>query len=75
MLSVREIDRKRVQDKDLILKEMKGLLPSKTTLPKQKAANSQKGFDHTVQSGETISAIISAYNAELKRQGATKRIA
>ena len=72
--SVREIDRKRVQDKDLILKEMKGLLRSKLTLPKPKATNSQKGFDHTVQSGETISAIISAYNAELKRQGATKRI-
>jgi predicted nucleic acid-binding Zn-ribbon protein len=72
--SVREIDRKRVQDKDLILKEMKGLLRSKPTLPKPKATDSQKGFDHTVQSGETISAIISAYNAELKRQGATKRI-
>ena len=72
--SVREIDRKRVQDKDLILKEMKGLLRSKPTLPKPKAANSQKGFEHTVQPGETISAIISAYNAELKRQGATKRI-
>ena len=72
--SVREIDRKRVQDKDLILKEMKGLLRSKPTLPKPKATDSQKGFDHTVQSGETISAIISAYNAELKRQGTTKRI-
>ena len=72
--SVREIDRKRVQDKDLILKEMKGLLRSKPSLPKPKATDSQKGFDHTVQSGETISAIISAYNAELKRQGATKRI-
>ena len=72
--SVREIDRKRVQDKGLILKEMKGLLRSKPTLPKPKATDSQKGFDHTVQSGETISAIISAYNAELKRQGATKRI-
>ena len=72
--SVREIDRKRVQDKDLILKEMKGLLRSKPTLPKPKATDSQKGFDHTVQSGETISAIISAYNAELKRQGSTKRI-
>ena len=72
--SVREIDRKRVQDKGLILKEMKGLLRSKPTLPKPKATDSQKGFDHTVQSGETISAIISAYNAELKRQGSTKRI-
>ncbi len=72
--SVREIDRKRVQDKDLILKEMKGLLRSNPTLPKPKATNSQKGFDHTVQPGETISAIISAYNAELKRQGAAKRI-
>ena len=72
--SVREIDRKRVQDKDLILKEMKGLLRSKPSIPKPKATDSQKGFDHTVQSGETISAIISAYNAELKRQGATKRI-
>ena len=70
--SIREVDRKRVQDKDLILKEMKALLRSgssggKTT---KTSPNSKKSFEHTVQKDETISAIIAAYNADLKSQGA-----
>jgi septal ring factor EnvC (AmiA/AmiB activator) len=74
--SIREVDRKRVQDKDLILKEMKALLRSgsssgRTTKP---SPNSKKSFEHTVQKDETISAIIAAYNADLKSQGAKKRI-
>ncbi len=77
--SIREVDRKRVQDKDLILKEMKALLRSgsigtRTTKPPKPPHNPQKGFDHTVQAGETISAVIAAYNDELKSQGAKKRI-
>ena len=77
--SIREVDRKRVQDKDLILKEMKALLRSgsigtRTTKPPKPPLNPQKGFDHTVQAGETISAVIAAYNDELKSQGAKKRI-
>ncbi|MBT3842308.1 MAG: LysM peptidoglycan-binding domain-containing protein, partial [Verrucomicrobia bacterium] len=74
--SIREVDRKRVQDKELILKEMKALLRSgssgvTTTKP---SSSSQKSFEHTVQKNETISAIIAAYNTDLKSQGAKKRI-
>jgi septal ring factor EnvC (AmiA/AmiB activator) len=77
--SIREIDRKRVQDKDLILKEMQALLRSgssggRTTKPPNIPHNSQQSFEHTVLDGETISAIITAYNAKLKSQGAKKRI-
>lgn len=74
--SIREIDRKRLQDKDLILKEMKALLrsaPAGTKSPPV-TPQSQKGFDHPVEAGETISAIIGAYNIKLKSQGVTKRI-
>ena len=74
--SIREVDRKRVQDKELIIKEMKALLRSgssgvTTTKP---SSSSQKSFEHTVQKNETISAIIAAYNTDLKSQGAKKRI-
>lgn len=74
--SIREVDRKRVQDKDLILKEMKALLRSgssggRTT---KTSPNPKKSFEHTVQKDETISAIIAAYNADIKSKGAKKRI-
>ena len=74
--SIREIDRKRLQDKDLILKEMKTLLRSTParTKPPTVTSQSQKGFDHTVEAGETISAIIEAYNTQLKSKGVKKRI-
>ena len=74
--SIREVDRKRVQDKDLILKEMQAFLRTGTTVDKPPAVapRSEKGFDHIVEEGQTISAIIAAYNAKLKEQGAKKRI-
>jgi len=74
--SIREIDRKRLQDKDLILKEMKTLLRSTParTKPTTVTSQSQKGFDHPVEAGETISAIIEAYNTQLKSKGVKKRI-
>ena len=74
--SIREVDRKRIQDKDLILKEMQALLRSTPTGAKPPTAppHSEKGFDHTVEAGQTISAIIAAYNTKLKKQGAKKRI-
>ena len=74
--SIREIDRKRLQDKDLILKEMKALLrpPPAGTKSPTVTSKSQKGFDHTVEAGETISAIIAAYNTQLKSKGVKKRI-
>ncbi len=74
--SIREIDRKRIQDKDLILKEMQALLRSVPTgaKPPATALHPEKGFDHTVEAGQTISAIIAAYNTKLKSQGVKKRI-
>jgi len=74
--SIREVDRKRIQDKDLILKEMQALLRSTPTgaKPPTAPAHSEKGFDHTVEAGQTISAIIAAYNTKLKRQDVKKRI-
>jgi len=77
--SIREVDRKRSADKELILKEMKSLvrnIPKKrpNTTPATPAPQSDKGFEHSVQSGETISAIIAAYNEVLKSQGAKNRI-
>ena len=77
--TIREVDRKRLADKELILKEIRSFAsksirsrpsPSQTTKP----VKPQKGFDHSVQSGETISAIISAYNEQLKSEGVKKRI-
>ncbi len=74
--SIREVDRKRVQDKDLILKEMKALLRSGSSGGRtaKTSPNPIKSFEHTVQKNETISAIITAYNADLKTQGSKKRI-
>ena len=74
--SIREVDRKRVQDKELILKEMQAFLRTGATGAKPPAAapRSEKGFNHIVEGGQTISAIIAAYNTKLKEQGANKRI-
>lgn len=74
--SIREVDRKRLQDKELILKEMKDLLRSGSSGGRTTKAppNPQKSFEHTVQKDETISAIITAYNEDLETQGAKKRI-
>ena len=77
--TIREVDRKRLSDKELILKEIRSFAskstrsrsaPSQTTKP----VKPQKGFEHSVQNGETISAIISAYNEQLKNEGVKKRI-
>ena len=77
--TIREVDRKRSADKELILKEMKSLVRNipksrPNTAPLAATPRSEKGFEHSVQSGETISAIIAAYNDVLKSQGAKKRI-
>ena len=74
--SIREVDRKRVQDKDLIIREMQAFLQTGKTefKPPSPASRSEKGFDHVVESGQTISAIIAAYNSKLKEQGVIKRI-
>ena len=79
--AIREVDRKRSADKELILKEIKNIARNSnnnsrptTTTPSTTNRKPQKGFEHTVQSGETISAIIAAYNEQLKIEGGKKRI-
>tara|TARA_B100000686_G_C16716971_1_gene932637 strand:+ start:851 stop:1453 length:603 start_codon:yes stop_codon:yes gene_type:complete len=81
--AIREVDRKRSADKELILKEIRNIARNSnnnnsrpiTTTPSTTNRKPQKGFEHTVQSGETISAIIAAYNEQLKIEGSKKRIA
>ncbi len=79
--AIREVDRKRSADKELILKEIRNIARNSnsnsrpiTTTPSTTNRKPQKGFEHTVQSGETISAIIAAYNEQLKIEGSKKRI-
>ena len=76
--TIREVDRKRSADKELILKEIRSIAKSSirniAAPPQHTKPVTQKGFDHTVQNGETISAIISAYNEQLKKDGVKKRI-
>ena len=60
--SIREVDRKRVGDKELILKEIRSLIGKapaggkKSSAPKI-SAKPEKYFQHKVVSGETISTI------------------
>ena len=76
--TIREVDRKRSADKELILKEMKNLVRNIQESTQHDSSGThaafEKGFEHSVQGGETISAIIAAYNDVLKSQGAKKRI-
>ena len=77
--SIREVDRKRVGDKELILKEIRSLInkaPAVGNKPKppKVSAKPEKYFEHKVVSGETISTIVAAYNADLKERGDKKMI-
>jgi len=65
--SIREVDRKREADRELILSEIKkaskavAAPPAPTAQPSAPAAS---GFKYTVQSGDTLSAIVAAYRRE-----------
>ena len=77
--SIREVDRKRVGDKELILKEIRSLINKATAVgnkpkPPKVSAKPEKYFEHKVVSGETISTIVIAFNAALKKQGYKKMI-
>ena len=77
--SISEVDRKRVEDKELILREIRSLLnkpPAVGNKPKPPniSAKPEKYFKHEVVSGETISTIVIAYNAALKKGGYKKMI-
>jgi nucleoid-associated protein YgaU len=72
---VREVDRKRADDRDLILKEIEKLGRTiasgggATTRPRvnpdpprteTRPASTEKGFEYTIQSGDTLSSIVTA---------------
>jgi LysM repeat protein len=74
---VQEIDKKRQADRELILKQLEnlgklGAAPSRKAPPAVPAADDttsatatpQKGYEHKVEAGETISAIAKAYQAQ-----------
>jgi hypothetical protein len=77
--SIREVDRKRVGDKELILKEIRSLISKAPAVgnkpkPPKVSAKPEKYFEHEVISGEVISTIVAAFNAQLKKRGDKKMI-
>ncbi|MST00551.1 MAG: LysM peptidoglycan-binding domain-containing protein [Pedosphaera sp.] len=78
-----ELDKKRLADRELILNEMAKMAKTLTsggtfTRPKLPADTNTthipppvpvKGFEHAIEQGESLLAIIGAYNAEFKKQG------
>ena len=77
--SIREVDRKRIGDKELILKEIRSLLnkaPAVGNKPKppKVSAKPEKYFKHTVKPGQTISEIVDAFNENLIEIGSKKKI-
>lgn len=80
-LSVKEAEKNREADKKLFIKKFEELrrlilsTPTKSTPARSTPpAPNQRGVEHKVESGETLSAIMDAYNAELKRRGSKARI-
>ena len=77
--SIREVDQKRVGDKELILREIRSLInkaPAVGNKPKppKVSAKPEKYFEHQVKSGEVISTIVAAFNAKLKKRADKKMI-
>ena len=77
--SIREVDRKRVGDKELILREIRSLInkaPAVGNKPKppKVSAKPEKYFEHTVKPGQTISEIVDAFNEKLIETGVKKKI-
>lgn len=74
---IQEVDRKRESDKDLILAEIKTIgktlsAPAprqKPTVSTEAHAGPEKGFPYVIQSGDTLLAILTDYNAEFKSKG------
>jgi LysM repeat protein len=67
--SIREVDKKRQADRELILKEIEKLGKTLSSRPAPAASSREsappKGFEYSVQPGDTLSAIVEAY----RRQG------
>ena len=71
---LQELDRKRQEDLKQIAGEIAGLgskapPPRRSTPERDPASTPEKGYEYVVQSGDTLSSIIGAYNAEFKKQG------
>ncbi|TAL06521.1 MAG: LysM peptidoglycan-binding domain-containing protein [Verrucomicrobia bacterium] len=72
--AIQKVDQKRVDDNEHILKELEKLgktvstrPPRNTAPPKETAGDTEKpekGFDYVVKSGDTLSAIVSAYREQ-----------
>ena len=80
--TVRELDRKREADRRMILEEIENLgktfaesLRAATPRPTEReqtppsTAAYNEVAEHTVEQGQTLSAIVAAYNAEYKKRG------
>jgi Skp family chaperone for outer membrane proteins len=72
--SVRELDEKRKADNKLILDTMQELARTPPSAPRTNPADrtaepAGEFFEETVQRGDTVSAIISMYNAEFEKKG------
>lgn len=60
--ALKEVDRKRAADRELILAEIKKASKVASAPPvTERSAPAEKGFEYTVQSGDTLSAIVQAY--------------
>lgn len=61
--AIKEVDRKREADRELILGELKKLSKSGASTPvvADRPPTAQRGYEYVVQSGDTISAIVQAY--------------
>lgn len=82
---IEEVDQKRIEDRELILKEMKELTrllsaapPSRSNFdpPSSRTHGNEetkplpdKGYEYTIQSGDTVATVLAAYNAEFKKNG------
>ncbi len=70
---LQEVDKKRQEDKELILKEIERLGKTLGTAPRKittspgdssPAAGPDKGYDYVIQPGDTLSAIVQAYRVK-----------
>lgn len=76
---IQEVDRKREADKELIrddiaklgkkLSEPSPRSPSKPLLVPETSTSPEKGFPHSIESGDTLGRIVSEYNAAFKAKG------